>query len=138
MAPLSVQAPVPVLAIGPVLVAIAPVTDLQAFKNDRRDWTDFYLTDEMIGDGSQVRDGSPARNANKIKVPVLLFHGTLDANVPIAQSQRMAKSLEAVKANYRLVTFDNLDHALDDSAARTEMLTTSDDFLRRAFELPAH
>ena len=57
-------------------------------------WTDYRLVSEMIGSGPQVKEGSPAQNANKIKIPVLLFHGGRDRNVAIAQSQMMAKSLE--------------------------------------------
>jgi dipeptidyl aminopeptidase/acylaminoacyl peptidase len=117
------------------VVAIAPVTDLNAFKEEHRHWSDFNLVDNFIGNGAHVRDGSPAQQANKIKVPVMLFHGTLDRNVGIAQSQRMAEALKAAGGKYELVTWEGLDHYLDDSAARTEMLRKSDAFLRQALGL---
>ena len=72
-------------------------------------------------------------HADKIKVPVLLFHGGMDRNVSIAQSKRMAARLNAAGAKSELVTWDELDHQLDDSNARTQMLRQSDAFLRRAF-----
>jgi len=45
----------------------------------------------------------------------------------------MAKSLQKAEVPHELVTWDNLDHSLEDSGARTEMLRKSDEFLRRAF-----
>ena len=120
------------------VVAIAPVTDLQQMKNERREWSDFLVTDERIGDGPQVREGSPARNAEKIKVPVMLFHGTLDRNVFVAQSQAMDKSLQAAHVPHKLVIFEGLDHQLEDSNARTQLLHDSEDFLRQAFAAPAN
>jgi acetyl esterase/lipase len=119
------------------VVAIAPVTDLYALKEEHRDWSDFNLVSDMIGEGPQVREGSPARNAEKIKVPVLLFHAAFDRNVGIAQSRLMAARLESAGVKHELVTWDDLDHHLEDSAARTEMLRKSEAFLRQAIgEVP--
>src|SRR4029077_14505845 len=72
------------------VVAIAPVTDLAALREERRRWSDYSLIAEVVGDRPHVREGSPAANAGKIKVPVLLFHGAMDANVDISHSRRMA------------------------------------------------
>ncbi len=114
------------------VVAIAPVTDLEALKEEHRRWTDFSLVSRYVGDGPHVREGSPADNAGKIKVPVLLFHGELDNTVQIEQSSRMAERLQAAGVPHELVTWNDLDHQLDDSAARTQMLRESDAFLRKA------
>jgi dipeptidyl aminopeptidase/acylaminoacyl peptidase len=113
------------------VVAIAPVTDLQSLKEEHRNWSNYNLISDYVGDGPHVRAGSPAENADKVKVPVLLFHGALDVNVAIAQSRRMAANLQRAGVHPELVTWDNLDHYLDDSAARTEMLRKSDAFLRQ-------
>ena len=117
------------------VVAIAPVTDLVELEVEHRDWSDYYLTKTMIGAGPHVRAGSPAQNAAKVKVPVLLFHGTHDINVNYAQSRLMDKALTAAGVRHEFVTFKDLDHQLDDSAARTEMLRKSDAFLRQALGL---
>jgi len=117
------------------VVAVAPVTDLVALKEQHREWTDFTIVSRFIGDGPHVQEGSPSRNAGKIKVPVLLFHGTMDLNVAYGQSVLMDKALAAVNARHELVTFDGLDHQLDDSAARAELLRKSDAFLRAALGL---
>jgi len=113
------------------VVAISPVTDLGALKDQYRGWTNFDLVNKMIGDGPHVSAGSPAQHADKIKVPVLLFHGALDRNVTISESKLMAARLESVHASVELVTWPKLDHYLEDSAARTEMLRKSDAFLRQ-------
>lgn len=113
------------------VVAIAPVTDLQALKEEHRHWSDFNLVSDYVGDGPHVREGSPAKNADKIKVPVLLFHGELDRNVGISQSKAMAARLTDAGGRCELVTWPDLDHQLEDSAARTEMLRKSDAFLRQ-------
>ena len=114
------------------VIAIAPVTDLPELKEQHRQWSDFVIVNREIGDGPHVREGSPALNAAKIKVPVLLFHGEMDRNVLIRQSKEMADRLAAAGVPHELVTWPDLDHALDDSAARAEMLRKSDAFLRKA------
>jgi dipeptidyl aminopeptidase/acylaminoacyl peptidase len=113
------------------VIAIAPVTDLAEFKEARRKWPNFLVVTREIGEGPHVREGSPALNAAKIKVPVLLFHGEMDRNVPIRQSKEMADRMKAAGVPHELVTWPDLDDQLDDSAARAEMLRKSDAFLRR-------
>jgi dipeptidyl aminopeptidase/acylaminoacyl peptidase len=112
------------------VVAIAPVTDLAAFKEESRYWSDFYLVGDFIGSGPHIHEGSPAQNAGHIKAPVLLFHAALDRNVRQAESRLMDSRLTAAGVPHELVTWDKLDHYLDDSAARALLLRKSDAFLR--------
>ena len=122
-------------ALFKAVVAIAPVTDLQQFKEDHRDWGDFQVISKFIGDGAHMREGSPALNAARITAPVLLFHGAMDRNVLIGQSKEMADRLAAAGVKHELVSWPDLDHQLDDSSARAELLRKSDAFLRRALGL---
>jgi dipeptidyl aminopeptidase/acylaminoacyl peptidase len=117
------------------VIAVAPVTDLPELKEEHRHWSDFLVVTRQIGEGSHVREGSPALNAAKIKVPVLLFHGEMDRTVPIRQSKEMADHLAAAGVPHELVTWPDLDHQLEDSAVRAEMLRKSDAFLRKAMGL---
>lgn len=114
------------------VVAIAPVTDLAALKEEHRHWTDFNTVSDFVGSGANMHEGSPAEHADRIRVPVLLFHGAFDVNVGIQESRLMAARLKALGRDCQLVTWSNLDHQLADSAARTEMLRRSDAFLRKA------
>jgi dipeptidyl aminopeptidase/acylaminoacyl peptidase len=111
------------------VVAIAPVTDLDMLKEEARYSSSRFVVADFIGGGPHIEEGSPARHAGRIKAPVLLFHGGLDTNVGIAQSRRMAEALKAAGVESRLVTWDKLDHNLEDSAARTQMLGESAAFL---------
>jgi len=117
------------------VVAIAPVTDLNALKEEHRHRGDFALMDQIVGEGPHLEEGSPLRNAARIKVPVLLFHGTLDRDVGYFESVRMAAAVTAAHGRCELVTFKDLDHQLDDSEARTQMLRKSDAFLREMLGL---
>ncbi len=117
------------------VVAIAPVTDLTALKEESRHWTNFNLASDFIGAGPHMHEGSPIEHADKIKVPVILFHGAMDRNVSVEQSKRMAARLTGAGAKCELVTWEHLDHYLIDAGARTEMLRRSDEFLRRSLGL---
>jgi dipeptidyl aminopeptidase/acylaminoacyl peptidase len=116
------------------VVAIAPVTDLAMLKNESLGWTDYALGADFIGAGPHIRDGSPAQNADKIKVPVLLVHGTMDANVNYAQSTYMVSRLKSAGTKVQFISFEGLDHQLEDSAARTKLLAESDAFLQAAMK----
>ena len=74
---------------------------------------------------------------SKIKVPVLLFHAALDLDVSVEQSKRMQAALTAAGIKSELVTWLDLDHSLEDSAARELILRRSDAFLTEAFAAAA-
>ena len=112
------------------IVAIAPVTDLRVLKEESRGWTNFALQREFIGEGHHVAQGSPARNAAAFTAPVLIFHGERDRNVNPNQSKIMKEALVDAGKAVELIVFPKLDHYLEDSAARIEMLKKSDAFLR--------
>lgn len=105
------------------VVAIAPVTDLKQLRRDSEGFRNEKLKDEEIGKGDQLVDGSPINRASDIHAPVLLVHGTLDGNVAYDHSKRMLARLQRAGAKADLLTFAGLDHQLDDSDARTQMLT---------------
>jgi dipeptidyl aminopeptidase/acylaminoacyl peptidase len=113
------------------VIAIAPVTDLEMLKADFRDFTVSRLIDKEVGTGPQVSEGSPLRHAAAIRAPVLLVHGDLDTNVKIAHSEKMDAALKSLGKQSELVTFKGLDHQLDDSDARTQMLTKIGELLDR-------
>jgi len=117
------------------IVAVAPVTDLNTLREESRNYANFRLVDAFIGAGPHVTEGSPARNAARIKAPVLLFHGDLDRNVGIGESRMMVSKLKDAGGKVEFVEFPGLDHYLDDSVARTRLLEKSDAFLRAALGL---
>ena len=122
-------------ATGPDLfkavVAIAPVTDLELRKRQAEGFTNSELVKQMIGSGENIRNGSPARNAAAIRAPVLLVHGDLDVNVGIEHSQKMASALNAAGKPVEFLSYKGLDHYLDDTDARVQMLTKMGELLDR-------
>ncbi|HEY1606240.1 MAG TPA: S9 family peptidase [Allosphingosinicella sp.] len=116
-------------------VAVAPVTDLAQLAEERRGWTDYLITKDFIGSGPEVREGSPAENADRILAPVLLFHGDLDINVGVRESKLMDEKMKAAGKQVDLVVYPGLDHQLEDSSARADMLRKADAFLRSALKI---
>ena len=118
-------------ALYKAVVAIAPVTDLGLIKQESRNYTNGDLIARLVGSGTHVEEGSPLRHAAAIAAPVLLVHGDSDANVRIAESQKMNDALKGAGKQSELLTFEGLDHQLDDSDARTQMLTRIGELLSR-------
>jgi alpha-beta hydrolase superfamily lysophospholipase len=118
------------------VVAIGPITDLPMLKEQWRGWSNFGLIDDYVGAGPVLREGSPAQNAARIKVPVLLFHGALDRVASIRQSQHMSDALQSAGVKHELVTWEQLGADIDDSNARAQLLRKSDDFLRQVAGMP--
>lgn len=117
------------------VVAIAPVTDLGQLKEESRNWSNRVLVNRFIGSGPHIREGSPAQNAAALRAPVLLFHGELDRNVGVAHSRRIADRLRTAGKKVELVIYPKLDHYLEDSQVRADLLRKSDAFLRASLGL---
>jgi dipeptidyl aminopeptidase/acylaminoacyl peptidase len=115
------------------VVAIAPVTDLEKLKTDREAWSDYLLVSQYVGTGPHIQEGSPARNADAIKAPVLMFHGDIDRNVDVGHARLMDDRLRNAGKSSELHIFEDRDHYLEDSVIRRNMLSTSADFIEKAF-----
>jgi dipeptidyl aminopeptidase/acylaminoacyl peptidase len=74
---------------------------------------------------------SPAMQAAKCKIPVLLVHGKDDTVVPFEQSRFMADALKRAGAPVEMVTLNNEDHWLSRSATRLQMLQAVVAFLEK-------
>jgi dipeptidyl aminopeptidase/acylaminoacyl peptidase len=112
------------------IVAVAPVTDLETLRSESLNYSNYAITDAFIGRGPYVREGSPAQNAGRITAPVLIFHGDRDQNVGIGESRMMVSRLKSAGKKAELVEFHNLDHQLEDSLVRAQMLERMDGFLK--------
>jgi dipeptidyl aminopeptidase/acylaminoacyl peptidase len=118
------------------VVAIAPVADLGQLVEDSKMWSSHRVARNFIGSGPHLREGSPAQNADKIKAPVLLFHGDKDRNVDVRHARLMHDKLKGAGGRSELVVFEGLDHQLRDGEVRAQMLRRSDAFLRAALKIP--
>jgi dipeptidyl aminopeptidase/acylaminoacyl peptidase len=117
------------------VVAVAPVTDLGLLHEEALGFTTSALVNRFIGSGPHIEEGSPARHANVFKAPVLMFHGDIDANVYIEESRAMDRALKRAGKSSDLVVYPKLDHQLNDSAARADLLRKSYAFLQANLKL---
>lgn len=114
------------------VVAIAPVTDWIELKKGYVEGMNKAQLDAMFGDPAVLEAGSPARNVARFVAPVLMFQGDVDQNVPIDQGRLMAGRLKSAGKKVEFYEYKGLDHGLDDSTTRAEMLAKADAFLRAA------
>jgi len=128
----ALQAAVTDSGVFKAVVAIAPVTDLNELREEEGDWSDYDVVSQLIGEGPGVRAGSRRRTRARSRFRCCCSRCTRPqcADSPIrTHGQKPGKSRGSPRAR----DWDNLDHQLEDSGARAEMLRKSDEFLRRTF-----
>jgi len=74
---------------------------------------------------------SPAQQAAKVDIPVLLIHGKDDTVVRYDQSQAMAAALKKAGKPVSFITLDGEDHWLSRGATRLRMLTETVAFVEK-------
>jgi dipeptidyl aminopeptidase/acylaminoacyl peptidase len=120
------------------VLAIAAVADLPAFLETREKQLgdesaiyDYWI--RLLGDPKtdlqQMQSVSPALQASKFKAPVLLIHGDEDDNVPIDQSQRMEKALQAAGKQVRFVTINGEGHNFSKRSSDIKVMSEMEAFL---------
>jgi dipeptidyl aminopeptidase/acylaminoacyl peptidase len=112
-------------------VSIAGVVDLKSLaREDSRFYGGRKTMERILGtDSDELKAGSPLRNADKIKVPVLLIHGDDDIQVLVDHSRRMARALDSAKKKHELVIIKDGNHSLSRFEWRQTLLTKLETFL---------
>ena len=116
-------------ALFKAVVAIAPVTDLGYLSDDARDYSNYRLVRSYVGDGPHIAAGSPRHHAERFASPVALYHGTRDLNVDVRHARAMDKALKEAGKPVIYREYEDLQHGLEDSTARVDMLTSIGQFL---------
>ncbi|KPF74677.1 hypothetical protein IP88_07835 [alpha proteobacterium AAP81b] len=114
------------------VVAVAPVTDLTLLIKDYRSYSNGLLLAREFKAGDDLGEGSPARHADRIDAPVLIYQGDKDLNVEPEHAKKLDEALTRAGKPHRLVMFPGADHQIDDSNARARMLRESAAFLADA------
>lgn len=118
------------------VVSIAGVSDLVAQIEDKSrlfGGEKFYA--KTIGDVDDaeglkaLKMHSPIYFVDRLKAPVLLFHGTNDSRVAYTQSARFYERAEAAGADVEYIEVKDATHFLDDGETRLKALRAVDDFL---------
>ena len=125
----------PVFQSTPVIADGRTVGRLTKLREEHLMSADYKLVDAFIGQGPHIREGSPAQNAKVFKAPVLMFQGDIDKNVGVGEARYMKEKLTQADKSVEYIEFKGLDHYLDDSGARTRLLSRSDAFIRQALGL---
>jgi len=113
------------------VVSIAGVSDLRLLAEELRfslggtDWAGYVLGD----DASELKAGSPSKNAARIKAPVLLIHGDIDTQTGFDHSRRMARVLRDEKKKVELVLIKGGNHSLTRYEWREALYTNLEKFL---------
>jgi dienelactone hydrolase len=88
------------------------------------------------GDRERLRATSPALQAQRIQVPVLLVHGTADRVVPVEQSADMAKALRRAGKPHQYIEQEDGDHHLSRNSHRLEFFAALERFLDAQLQPP--
>jgi dienelactone hydrolase len=112
-------------------VSIAGVSDIyQLQRDDSRFYSGRAMVAEITGDNKKELDAvSPRKNAQRIKVPVLLVHGDDDVQVLVDHSYAMSKALKRAGVKNELVIVDGGDHSLSRQEWRKTLYTKLETFL---------
>jgi len=114
-------------------VSINGVTDLPDLLRSDLQYIGGRYFNRHIGnlwkDREKLKTNSPARNADKVRIPILLLHGEKDRVVPIAQSNRMSRALKGANKSVRYVKLDDGDHSLSLYENRLRALKEIEAFL---------
>jgi dipeptidyl aminopeptidase/acylaminoacyl peptidase len=118
------------------VVSIAGVTDLPMLIDDARGFVAARITREFVGQDRKVLvAGSPARRADEIRAPVLLFHGDEDVNVSIEHSEKMERALKKADKSVEFIEYEEVEHSLRRNQPRIDMLRRIGAFLDRHTQL---
>jgi len=116
-----------------------PVTDLTALAEGDHRFEARYF-DGLVGPWPQARavyeERSPLNQVERIKAPLLFFHGLDDPVVPAAQSIAMVERLRQRGVPVELQLFEGEGHGFRDGAVQRQVLERTEAFFRAQFQLP--
>jgi dipeptidyl aminopeptidase/acylaminoacyl peptidase len=110
--------------------AWAPVTDLVNLRREIKNGFHADIALDRLGeDDDRLEAASPARHADRVKIPVLLMHGNQDFTVQPDHSHWMEAALNNAGKQVEAVYLDNADHYRQRHDARFAWLSALDRFL---------
>ncbi|MDM4764917.1 prolyl oligopeptidase family serine peptidase [Pelomonas sp. SE-A7] len=113
--------------------AVAPVTDLVMLCDDIVGMARKEVVRRQIGhardDRARLEATSPCLHADRIQVPVVLVHGTVDRQVEYQYSVKMAAALKKAGKPHQFIKLDRGDHPLSHVPHRVQVLQAMERFL---------
>jgi dipeptidyl aminopeptidase/acylaminoacyl peptidase len=119
-------------------VDIAGVSDLVLLIEEGHNWTNADSIKKQIGVNSEkLKHDSPHLHAADFKVPLLMLHGKMDAQVPFEQSEVMDKALTRAHVAHRFTVVAEADHQFSAVKDRATLLNETESFLAEHLPVPA-
>lgn len=113
-------------------ISFAGMSDLVKMRDSFRNFTNKNTARKQFGeDKNQLKETSPVRMAEKVKIPILLIHGKDDTTVPVLQSRIMADALKDKGKVYQYVELENGTHYLDYLPDRQQTFEAMENFLKK-------
>ena len=113
-------------------IGIAGVYDLNALYEDT-DVTESRFgrkfMQKIVGEAEQRREHSPVTYIAKLKVPVLIVHGTDDKRAPFSQAKILREAMEANGKAYEWAEYKGEGHGFYKEANHEDFLKKSIEFL---------
>ncbi|HSC67104.1 MAG TPA: S9 family peptidase [Cellvibrio sp.] len=113
-------------------ISFAGMSDLVRMRDSFRSFSNSNTARKQFGeDKKQLKETSPVRMAEKVKIPILLIHGKDDTTVPVAQSRIMADALKSEGKVYEYIELENGTHYLDYFPDRKQTFEAMENFLKK-------
>ena len=118
---------------------VYPVCDIAALDATTHRFEAHYNR-TLMGDVEETarksQERSPIHHADKlVQVPLLIFHGTTDPVIDIAQSRQLAQAITAVGGNVELIEFEGEGHGFRTVANNRREYEVTEAFLNRYLSL---
>jgi dipeptidyl aminopeptidase/acylaminoacyl peptidase len=84
---------------------------------------------EVLGDTAAMREHSPITYLERLKVPVLIAHGTADERVPFSQAKQLRKAMEKLGKPYEWAEYKDEQHGFYKESNHEDFLKKSIEFL---------
>ena len=108
-----------------------PVSDLADLANATHRFEAHY-TDTLVGprdDDERFRRLSPLHRAERIRGPLLVFHGSDDPVVPVAQSEVLADRIRSTGGDVEFVVYEGEGHGFRDAVNQRDEYERTERFL---------
>lgn len=113
--------------------SFAGVSDLQRlYSQQKRYLGGEVVADVQLGESSKDRKRrSPINGVDKIKIPMLIMHGSEDIVVQVVQSRAFVDKLKKSGVEHKYVQFKRGDHYLSIQRNRTQFFEELDQFFQK-------
>jgi dipeptidyl aminopeptidase/acylaminoacyl peptidase len=108
-------------------VSIAGVSDLMVLER----FTDKAVLRQIGTDWEKLKQDSPRRHADSVRIPILMIHGDHDYQADVEQSNLMARALREANKPFQLVLLDDATHQMDRQSDRLRLLAETEKFLAK-------